>query len=210
MSSQRESIECCICMDAINFATNNCITPCGHTFCFQCLAKALEKNNTCPCCRAVLMEEEDKEDDDATIWSEFSDDDDEDDDEEVISEDEILTGFRMFHQRLSGEDAEPDDEVVSNGDENVTDIDENDNETLAEVEDITAKLQSRGITMIDLVAMITGRKSTKIAKHTNRFINAFENIIEIAMTDCDREAKEAKEVLQRSQPQNGPLVQIAE
>jgi hypothetical protein len=47
-------------MDAINFATNNCITPCGHTFCFQCLAKALEKNNTCPCCRAVLMEEEEK------------------------------------------------------------------------------------------------------------------------------------------------------
>ena len=78
------------------------------------------------------------------------------------------------------------------------------------VEDITAKLQSRGITMIDLVAMITGRKSTKIAKHTNRFINAFENIIEIAMEDCDREAKEAKEVLQRSQQQHGPLVQIAE
>lgn len=208
MSAQRESIECCICMDAINFATNNCITPCGHTFCFQCLAKALEKNNTCPCCRAVLMEEE-KEDDDETIWSEFSDDEG-DDDEEVISEDEILTGFRLFHQRLVGEDAEPDDELVSNSDENVTDVDEDDNETLAEVEDITAKLQSRGITMIDLVAMITGRKSTKIAKHTNRFINAFENIIEIAMEDCDREAKEAKEVLQRSQQQHGPLVQIAE
>jgi hypothetical protein len=155
------------------------------------------------------MEEEDNEDDDETIWSEFSDDD-YDDDDETISEDEMLTGFRLFHQRLAGEEVEPDDEVVSNSDENVTDIDEDDNGSLAEVEDITAKLQSRGITMIDLVAMITGRKSTKIAKHTNRFINAFENIIEIAMTDCDREAKESKEVLQRSQPQNGPLVQISE
>ena len=204
MSSQKESIECCICMDAINFATNNCITPCGHTFCFQCLAKALEKNNTCPCCRAVLMEEEEKADDDETIWSEFSDDIE--DDEETLSEDEVLSGFRMFHQRLAGEEVEQDDEV-SNSDENATDMDEEDDEPLAEVEDITAKLQSRGITMIDLVAMITGRKSTKIAKHTNRFINAFENIIEIAMIDCDREAKEA---MQRSQQNGGPLVQISE
>jgi len=202
MSSQKESIECCICMDAINFATNNCITPCGHTFCFQCLAKALEKNNTCPCCRAVLMEEE-KADDDETIWSEFSDDIE--DDEETLSEDEVLTGFRMFHQRLAGEEVEQDDEV-SNSDENATDMDEEDDEPLAKVEDITAKLQSRGITMIDLVAMITGRKSTKIAKHTNRFINAFENIIEIAMIDCDREAKEA---IQRSQQPGASVVQIA-
>jgi len=204
MSSQKESIECCICMDAINLSTNNCITPCGHTFCFQCLAKALEKNNTCPCCRAVLMEEEEKADDDETIWSEFSDDIE--DDEETLSEDEVLSGFRMFHQRLAGEEVEQDDEV-SNSDENATDMDEEDDEPLAEVEDITAKLQSRGITMIDLVAMITGRKSTKIAKHTNRFINAFENIIEIAMIDCDREAKEA---IQRSQQNGGPLVQISE
>jgi hypothetical protein len=203
MSSQKESIECCICMDAINFATNNCITPCGHTFCFQCLAKALEKNNTCPCCRAVLMEEEEKADDDETIWSEFSDDIE--DDEETLSEDEVLSGFRMFHQRLAGEEVEQDDEV-SNSDENATDMDEEDDEPLAKVEDITAKLQSRGITMIDLVAMITGRKSTKIAKHTNRFINAFENIIEIAMIDCDREANE---LIQRSQQPGASVVQIA-
>ena len=205
MSSQKESIECCICMDAINFATNNCITPCGHTFCFQCLAKALEKNNTCPCCRAVLMEEDDRndDDDDETIWSEFSDDIE--DDEETLSEDEVLTGFRMFHQRLAGEEVEQDDEV-SNSDENATDMDEEDGEPLAKVEDITAKLQSRGITIIDLVAMITGRKSTKIAKHTNRFINAFENIIEIAMIDCDREAKE---LIQRSQQPGASVVQIA-
>ena len=200
MSAQKEPVECCICMDSINLANNNCVTPCGHTFCFQCLAKALEKNNTCPCCRAVLMEEENNDDDDndETIWSEFSDEDDED----VLDEDEVLTGFRMFHQRLAGEETEPDDEV-SNSDENATDMDEEDDESLAEVEDITAKLQSRGITMIDLVAMITGRKSTKIAKHTTRFLNAFENIIEIAMMDCDREAKE---LAQRRQSQEAPMV----
>jgi hypothetical protein len=146
------------------------------------------------------MEEENNDDDDndETIWSEFSDEDDED----VLDEDEVLTGFRMFHQRLAGEETEPDDEV-SNSDENATDMDEEDDESLAEVEDITAKLQSRGITMIDLVAMITGRKSTKIAKHTTRFLNAFENIIEIAMMDCDREAKE---LAQRRQSQEAPMV----
>ena len=202
MSSQKELIECCICMDTINSSTNNCVTPCGHTFCFQCLAKALEKNNTCPCCRAVLMEEENEEDDndDESIWSEFSDE--EDDEEDTINEDELLTGFRMFHQRLSGEEPEPDDQI-SNSDENATDMDEDDNEVLAEVEDITAKLQSRGITMIDLVAMITGRKSTKIAKHTNRFINAFDYIIELAMMDCDAEAKE---LIQTTQPQQEPVI----
>jgi hypothetical protein len=154
------------------------------------------------------MEEEDgnEDQDDQTLWSEFSD---AEDDEDVLSEDEVLTGFRLFHQRLAGEEEELYDEV-SNTDENVTDIDEEDDGPLAEVEDITAKLQSRGITMIDLVAMITGRKSTKIAKHTNRFINAFENIIDKAMEDCDRETKEAIELAHRSLQQGTPVVQMAE
>jgi hypothetical protein len=193
MSAQREPVECCICMDAINFATNNCVTPCGHTFCFQCLAKALEQNNTCPCCRAVLMAEPEDEDDDS-VWSEYTDEDEEDD----TYGDDALSSLRMLYQRLDGEEVEDeaveDDEEVSNADENesvVDDEEDEDNEPLAEVEEITAKLQSRGITMLDLVAMLTDRKSTKVAKHTDRFINALDSILDNAITDCDREAKEA-------------------
>jgi hypothetical protein len=194
MSAQREPIECCICMDAINFATNNCVTPCGHTFCFQCLAKALEQNNTCPCCRAVLMAEPEEEDE--SIWSEYTDEDEEDE----LYEDDALASMRMFYQRIDGEDVEEEDadveeEEVSNIDETES-VDDEDDEPLAEVEDITAKLQSRGITMLDLVAMLTDRKSTKIAKHTDRFINALDSILDNAIADCDREAKE---VAQRAQ-----------
>ena len=193
MSAQREPVECCICMDAINFATNNCVTPCGHTFCFQCLAKALEQNNTCPCCRAVLMAEPEEDDEDEySEWSEYTGGDEE------LYDDDVLTSLRMFYQRIDGEEVEDaeveEDEEVSNTDENeyIVDAEEDeDNEPLADVEEITAKLQSRGITMLDLVAMLTDRKSTKVAKHTDRFINALDSILDNAITDCDREAKEA-------------------
>ena len=30
-------------------------TPCGHTFCYSCLSKHLEKKNTCPLCRYKIM-----------------------------------------------------------------------------------------------------------------------------------------------------------
>ena len=57
-----EEIECCICYDVIG-KQNNCTTPCGHSFCFECMMKSLGRNNTCPCCRAVLKEEEEEESD---------------------------------------------------------------------------------------------------------------------------------------------------
>lgn len=50
-----ELVECCICYETIG-DKNNCVTPCGHKFCFVCLTKALTTNNTCPCCRQVLIE----------------------------------------------------------------------------------------------------------------------------------------------------------
>lgn len=199
MSAQRESTECCICMDAINYATNNCVTPCGHAFCFQCLAKALEQNNTCPCCRSVLMSSSEEEDD-ASEWSEWTDEDEEDE----IYGDEALAGFRMFYQRLNIEEVEQDEESIEDAEaeeeqDQVSVVSEEYEieEPLAEVEDITAKLQSRGITMLDLVAMLTDRKSTKVAKHTDRFMNALDSILDNAITDCDREAKE---VAQREAP----------
>ena len=78
--------ECCICFEVIG-EKNNCVTPCGHKFCFQCMSRALAKNNTCPCCRTVLMEvEEDEEYDEA--YESSNDESDSDSDDE--SEDEEL------------------------------------------------------------------------------------------------------------------------
>ena len=48
--------ECPICYEIIG-EKNNCNTPCGHSFCFSCITKALYKNNTCPCCRENLVDQ---------------------------------------------------------------------------------------------------------------------------------------------------------
>lgn len=86
-----EMIECCICFETIG-EKNNCVTPCGHKFCFVCLTKSLTNNNTCPCCREVLVETTDEEDesDDETYhsWGRRDDDDDDDDDEDYEDEDD--------------------------------------------------------------------------------------------------------------------------
>jgi hypothetical protein len=77
--------ECVICYEEIG-KTNNCVTPCGHAFCFKCLVSAMVTKNTCPCCRTELFnlpkEEEEDEDED--------DDYDESDDEESEDGDGLI------------------------------------------------------------------------------------------------------------------------
>ena len=211
MSAQKEIVDCCICMETINSAVNNCITPCGHTFCFQCLAKALAQNNTCPCCRAVLMEQPENEDDDDADdeWTIIMSDE-EDDEEAHGFGDEAMTSFRMLFQRTYEEEIETEPEVESEEEDEEVSNEEDEDGPLAEVEDITAKLESRGITMLDLVAMLTDRKSTKVAKHTDRFINALDSILDNAITDCDNEAKETAQRTQSMQVQPAePTKEIA-
>ena len=79
--THEESINetCPICFDDIK-KINVCTTPCGHTFCFKCLTKAMNNNTECPMCRGTLVDDED-------IVS--SDDDDDDDDDEYETEDEM-------------------------------------------------------------------------------------------------------------------------
>ena len=50
-----EPIECGVCLEQIG-KTNNCVTPCGHAFCFMCMVKCLAQKNTCPMCRSSLNE----------------------------------------------------------------------------------------------------------------------------------------------------------
>jgi glutaredoxin len=79
--SIRESIilvnnECPICYEIIG-EKNNCNTPCGHSFCFSCIAKILFKNNKCPYCRKNLSDQN------------ICEYDEEDIEEEEIEEEEI-------------------------------------------------------------------------------------------------------------------------
>jgi hypothetical protein len=71
--------ECCICYDELQ-KTNVTTTPCGHSFCFRCIIKCLDRNNTCPYCRQVLREEEEESDEEE---SDEEDGDEEDGDEDM-------------------------------------------------------------------------------------------------------------------------------
>jgi hypothetical protein len=151
------------------------------------------------------VEDDDDDDDDDGEWTIIMSDE-EDEEEDHGFGDEAMTSFRMLFQRTYGEEVEPEAEEE---DEEVSDEEDEDG-PLAEVEDITAKLQSRGITMLDLVAMLTDRKSTKVAKHTDRFINALDSILDNAITDCDNEAKETAQRTQSMQVQPAePTKEIA-
>lgn len=48
-----DSEVCAVCLDPPG-AKNVSITECGHKFCTSCLLKSLQKNNTCPMCRAEI------------------------------------------------------------------------------------------------------------------------------------------------------------
>jgi len=85
INTQVESINetCPICFDEIK-KTNNCTTPCGHTFCFKCLTKAMNNNTECPMCRGSLVEDDEKSS--SSIQSFVSDDDDYETEDEMEEE----------------------------------------------------------------------------------------------------------------------------
>jgi len=76
-----ENKECAICYEVIG-KTNACVTPCGHEFCFKCMVKSFQTNDSCPLCRTTYLEkdeclhsdsEEEEDDDDETLY--YSDED---------------------------------------------------------------------------------------------------------------------------------------
>lgn len=90
-------MECPICMDDILDSKNQVITECGHIFHCSCLMRNISHNGFgCPYCRTKMAEE-------------IADEDDEEDDDELI-DDNALTSFRMFHQRIEGEEVEEEEE----------------------------------------------------------------------------------------------------
>lgn len=102
-TSNIEEMECCICYETIG-ANNNCTTPCGHKFCFSCMMQALNHNNSCPCCRAVLQEQPAEESDDDE-YDEYDEDSDEDSEyagyPESLEHDDTLATPEIISKRLS-------------------------------------------------------------------------------------------------------------
>ena len=157
-------IECPICMEAIDVTKNSVVTDCGHTFHCSCLMQNAAHNGFgCPYCRTTMANEPPEEDDE----------DDEEDELFSQANQEIgnysLTSFRMFMQRLDGEEPEEEREEEEEEDEDEWETDEDEDEDEDEEEAVTVpnaaymatKLIERGITYEDLV------KNILFGEHSN-------------------------------------------
>jgi hypothetical protein len=94
--------ECPICLDPIEGLTNFLITECGHKFHCRCLMDNIMHNGFgCPYCRTMMATplEEEEEDDDLTISicsdSTYTR-------QSLLNEEDVLRGFRIFHNILDG------------------------------------------------------------------------------------------------------------
>lgn len=98
MTTEQSSPECVICYETLQ-KTNVCVTPCGHTFCFNCMMKHTQQNKDCPCCRTVLIESsEDVDDSDDEDYEEedvesIQDDDEDDETEETYPIEKLVEAF---------------------------------------------------------------------------------------------------------------------
>jgi E3 ubiquitin-protein ligase RFWD2 len=48
-------LQCPICVEVI---ADPFVTPCGHTFCYQCITTHLRHQSNCPSCRSYLVQEQ--------------------------------------------------------------------------------------------------------------------------------------------------------
>jgi hypothetical protein len=97
----------------------------------------------CPYCRTVMAEQPEDSD---------SEDSDSDSEEETVFDEDALTSFRMFHQRINGEEIEEQEE--DDDDWGTVDSEVEGEVLVSELPDaayVAEKLSGRGITFEDLV-----------------------------------------------------------
>ena len=154
-----EQNECSICYDSLG-ETNNCITPCGHVFCFECMMKSLNRNNSCPCCRAPLREEPEESDDD---------DDTDDEDDEEFEWNPLEENINHWREGTSFHNITKDDQIAS--------------------PDVIAKrIESAGYTMEDLVTIWLERIDRSSPRYRdNNFVKKMVSDIENLVDKEDEE-----------------------
>ncbi len=151
------AVECPICMDPIETSINCVTTECGHMFHCKCLMQNSVHNGfNCPYCRNPLAEKPTHEhDDDCSYISDFT---------ETIFDDDALTSFRMFHQRINEEEIEDEPEP----DDNLEVFTNHDSESeYPTAEYVASKLLERGITMTDLVKSLLIGDHPEIVSDSN-------------------------------------------
>lgn len=131
---------CPICFENIG-SINNCITPCGHTFCLICMLKCIKKNNSCPCCRAIIIE--DTPDDN----SEYDDYNEEDYEREDNERDDEIEDYADDEREDDDTDDTPDDYNTE-----IEPYEEPYEDTyLVSLDKIAEVLKSRGYTLLDML-----------------------------------------------------------
>ena len=156
--------ECPVCYETVPSGVNNCTTDCGHAFCFTCIMKCLENNNTCPICRHILQEEQQYDDSD----DDHTDDDDENDDDEN-DDDENDSNVSGSEPEINCEDYHP-----------------------ANIEYITEVMKEKGFIMQELIGFLCGTLN-RGSKNTNKFSRKRENDFYDIMATLDDEAKDQYE-----------------
>jgi hypothetical protein len=141
-------------MDTFVGHLNKVVTECGHAFHCSCLMQNVAHNGFgCPYCREKMADE--VEEDTIVSW---------DDEEVTVFNEDALTSFRMFNQRLNGEEVEEEEEEEDENDWSTVSGDEEEEvvveEEAAEEEHyeilpsssyVSEKLTENGITYEDLV-----------------------------------------------------------
>ena len=161
------SKECPICMEEICDEINKVTTDCGHIFHCKCLIQNVAHNGfNCPYCRNVLADEP-NESVETDTTSGFHN----------VEEENMLTSFRMFHQRINNEEVEHDrlryhgfdDEYEE--DDSVNEFINENNKLAPNFEYVCDKLKQQNISYEDLVKALLYENhhnwGTRYVEHSN-------------------------------------------
>jgi len=157
--------ECCICYEMIG-EKNNCVTECGHKFCFKCLAMAMTRSNACPCCRSPLTDEPAKEEEE---------------------EDEGDEDYQENADNIVYDDDDDDDlsEYVEGPHSRWPDV-----SLTVPAEIIAERLERNGFTILDLISLYTHHFSKTNPAYTDLHIQHLYKKCDDIVGDADNENKE--------------------
>jgi len=162
--------QCPICFECVDSQSNFSKTPCGHAFCFQCILKALETNNTCPLCRAELKP--------IPKRSRILRHNDDSSDEEESDDDETLES--------ASEENESDDSPIIESD--------------CDIEYLEKVLQEKGITYQNILSLLLNRFPESVSMDAqDELENKFYDIVDELDEDTSIEAMERLEMMKQEE-----------
>lgn len=138
------TVDCPICMDAVEMTKNCVTTECGHCFHASCLMANVAHNGFgCPYCRTSMAEEPENEDEDTEGEYGWSDTEEE---EEELYDDYALRGLRFMTDNIEG--VEHDILDVHDENEYIAEQSvEQETPNVPSVEHLASKLVEQGVTM---------------------------------------------------------------